>query len=189
MSSLDAIELAREGALINAVKNRDLYTVERLFDSYPDLDPMKRPKTGMEVIDYSDMARPQVPPCQYYGDCAVMEGIRTENLLILDMLLTRTPKWVGSGGMDFLKLVETGIQEGKLNALACILRGKGYPQVTGWDTEYDHVDYAMKCADRQKQKGAAHLLRLERDTPGYFGFGFDMEEMHIPTVVAIAEKL
>jgi hypothetical protein len=181
----DAILEAPVLELIRAVKRQEVGTVTRLFASDGDLDPMKRLKTHMEEIDYSDMSRPMGPPCQHYGDCALQEGILTQNIPILDVLLTRVPVWVGRPGLDLLKLVDVAITQRKLTSLACILRMKGYPHVTGWSTEYDSSDLAMKHAVWQKQKGAIYMLELERSTPGYF---FD-NRVHIPGIVKKASAM
>ena len=156
IESMNAAELAHslemcevcEGKLIDAVRRSDLHAVELLFNENPDLDPMKCPKTG--------------------GDCAVMKGIETENLAILDILLTRTPQWVGQDGKDLAQLVARGILQGKLYALACIMRRKGYPHVTGFSPEFDYIDYSMGVAEWNRIEGAKYLLGLEKYNPWYF---------------------
>ena len=135
-----------------------------------------------EVIDPTDNCCNQ-KPCIYYGDCAIMEAINTQNIDILDVLLTRAPGWKGEPGILLLELVSAGVKGGKLKALAFILKVKGYPIVTGFRNS-EPVDYVMNDANKIKQNGAIYLLRLERSNPGYFRDNW----VHIDEIISDARR-
>ena len=176
----------RELELILAVKRQDYETISQLFYMYRDLDPMKRPKAGIEEIDYSDMGRPQsLPAHQLYGDCALQEAISIQNLDIIEILLKRAPAWEGQPGIDLMRLVDKVVEECKLDVLMLILRMKGYPRVKGFNHYNDKNDLVMDHAIRLKQNGAIFLLRYEKNKPGFFnesrkhnkGYLYDAKKM------------
>lgn len=154
--------------LITAVKSQSLSDVERLLNSFPHLNPMHRPKDGVEDVDCSNMGRRQGFPVQNYGYSAIMEAIVLENVPILLVLLERLPEWVGNAGMDLLRQIEICTHEEKMNSLAVILRVKGYPVVAGFDPLF-----AKRFVERRRQNASAFLLRLEKETPGYFHDNWD----------------
>ena len=106
---------------IHAVNENDLGLVSNMLN-FHNINVMQGPLEGHEVVDYSDFGRPAGPPSLIYGDSALLVAIRSQNFDLLDILLKHVPDW----SLKLENLLAQGISEGKLYALAFVLRRKGF---------------------------------------------------------------
>jgi len=138
---------------IHAVNENDSNLVSRMLKEN-DLDPMQGPVEGKEDIDMGDGGRIQRPR---YGSSALLVAILSQNRNLLDILLENVPdEWPEKLQQLFRKAME----EGKLYAVACILRHKKYPVCGG--------TCIKRFAEIHELWGAHYLLGLELEESGYF---------------------
>ena len=114
------------------------------------------------------------PPSKIYGDSALLVAIRSQKSDLLGILLKHVPDgWP----TQLQNITSRGMAEGKLYALACILRRKGLLQYPEW--------CLMTGAKVDKEWGAHYLLGLEQHETGYFMEHWD----RIGSIVLHAEQL
>ena len=158
---------------IKAVKNNDVSSVKYMLEHY-NLDPLETPSgsepqyrseewkkiearhleksTGLETPVRSDL------DC---AGCAMMEAVNTDNPEMISVLLKKVKVDNKRYHEQMLQVFTHSMDEGKLHALACLLKERSIPKTAPFDN-------VLLYAQRHRLFAPLYLLNKEKETPYFF---------------------